>query len=156
MQMSLQSQDQEDSVVEEPRQAAWEDEETIVCLSIISLNDILSSEPQAVYLHMQSLRNRHYTTAILHDRCCDGTVDADYLSGDVEADGVVDSVQYPWPRWSSLPALRTGTVCLLGNFFTPGCSGIPLSSVRVAEEQITKMASDHSFKVLPTVYSGVD
>lgn len=160
MQMSLQSQDQEGSVVDEPRQAASEDEESIVCLSIISLNEVLPSEPHSVYLNFQSLRDRYYPTAILHDRFCDGNEDPDYHSGDVETDGVADcaspDLQYPWPRWSSLPALRTGMVCLLGNFLTSECSGIPLSSVRVAGEQVAKMESDQSLTVLSTVYSGGD
>lgn len=156
MQMSLQSQDQEDSVVDEPSQAALEDEETIVYLSIISLNDVLPSEPHTVYLHMQGIGDSYYPTAILRDGFCDGKEDADYYSGEVETDGVTDPAQYPWPRWSSLPALRTGMVCVLGNFFTSECSGIPLSSVRVAGEHVTKMDSDHSFKVLPSVHSGGD
>lgn len=141
MQMSLHSQDQEDSVVDEPRQAAFEEEESIACISIISL-------------HLQSLQDSYYRTAILNDQFFDGNEDTGYHSRDNETEDVADcasTAHYPWPRWSSLPALRTGMVCLLGNFLTSECSGIPLNSVRVAGEQITKMESDYSFKVYPTI-----
>lgn len=159
VQMSLLSQNQEGSVVDEPRQADFEEEESIVHLSIISLNDTLPSDPQSFYSHLHSLGDRYYTTAILHDQFCDGNEDTGYHSRDVETDGVADCASpthYPWVRWSSLPALRTGMVCLLGNFIPSEGSGIPLSSVQVAGAQIAKMESDHSFKVLPTLYSDLD
>lgn len=154
MQMSLHSQDQEDSVVDELRQAAFEEEESIACISIISLNEMLPSEPQTVYLHLQSLQDSYYHTAILNDQFFDGNEDTGYHPRDNETEDVADcasTAHYPWPRWSSLPALRTGMVCLLGNFLTSECSGIPLNSVRVAGEQITKMESDYSFKVYPII-----
>ncbi|XP_053485501.1 uncharacterized protein LOC128610293 [Ictalurus furcatus] len=133
--MSLQSQDQEGSVVDEPRQSAPEEEESIVHLSFISLNNMLPSDSESVYPHLQSLGVRYYTTALLQDRFCDGNEDIDYLSRDVETD-CASPGYYPWPRWSSLPALRTGMVCLLGNFLPSEGIGIPLSSVRVAGAQI--------------------
>lgn len=158
MQVSLQIQDPEGSVVDEPRQADFEEEESIVHLSIISLNDMLPSNPHSFYPHFHFLGDQYYTTAIIPDRFCDGN-DTDYYSRDVEKDVVADCASpnhYPWPRWSSLPALRTGMVCLLGNFLPSEFSMIPLSSVRVAEEQIAKMESDHSFTVLPNIYSDKD
>lgn len=141
--------------MDEPRQEAVE-EESIACLSIISLNEMLPSEPHSVYLHLQNLGDRYYPTAILHDRFYDGNEDRDYHSRDNETDGVADCASpahYPWPRWSSLPALRTGVVCLLGNFLTSECPGVPLSSVKVAGEQ---MESGDAFKVLSSVYSDGD
>lgn len=152
-QMSLQNQDQLDSLVDEPRQAAYEEEESIVCLSIISLNEMLPSEPDLAYLHLQSLEDRYYPTAFLHDQFCDGNEDSDYHSRDLDTDVVVSPALCPWPRWSSLPALRPGMVCLLGNFLPSEGLAIPLSSVKVAGEQISKMDSDNSFKVPPTLYS---
>ncbi|XP_027034078.1 uncharacterized protein si:dkeyp-75h12.7 isoform X2 [Tachysurus fulvidraco] len=156
--MSLQIQDSEGSVVDEPRQADFEEEESVVHLSIISLNDMLPSNPHSFYPHFHCLGDQYYSTAIMPDRFCDGN-DTNYYSRDVEKDGVADCTSpnhYPWPRWSSLPALRTGMVCLLGNFLPSEFSMIPLSSVRVAEEQIVKMESDHSFTVLPNTYSDRD
>ncbi|KAK2860237.1 hypothetical protein Q7C36_004403 [Tachysurus vachellii] len=156
--MSLQIQDPEGSVVDEPRQADFEEEEPIVHLSIISLNDMLPSNPHSFYPHFHCLGDQYYTTAIMPDRFCDGN-DTVYYSRDVETDGVADCASpnhYPWPRWSSLPVLRTGMVCLLGNFLPSEFSMIPLSSVRVAEEQIAKMESDHSITVLPDMYSDSD
>ncbi|KAF4088989.1 hypothetical protein AMELA_G00061370 [Ameiurus melas] len=129
--MSLQSQDQEGSVVDEYIQSASEEEESIVHLSIISLNNMLPSDSESVYPHFQSLGVRYYTTALLQDQFCDGNEDMDYHSRDIETDCAAPGY-YPWPRWSSLPALRTGMVCLLGNFLPSEGIGIPLSSVRVA------------------------
>ncbi|XP_026792581.2 uncharacterized protein si:dkeyp-75h12.7 [Pangasianodon hypophthalmus] len=146
--MSLQSQDQEGSVVDEPRQAAFEEEESIVHLSIISFNNMLSSDSHLVYPHLQSLGDRYYTTAFLQDRFCDGNEDTDYHSRDAETGGVASPAYYQWPRWSSLPALRTGMVCLLGNVLPLEGSGIPLSSVRVAGAQIAKTESDQSSPIL--------
>ncbi|XP_060794539.1 uncharacterized protein si:dkeyp-75h12.7 isoform X2 [Neoarius graeffei] len=157
--VSFLSQDQEGPVVDEPRQADFEEEELIVHLSIISLNDVLPSDPHSFYPHLHGLGVRYYSTAILSDQFCNGDEDTGYHSRDVETDGVADCgspAHYPWTRWSSLPALRTGMVCLLGNFIPSEGSGIPLSSVRVAGDQITKMESDHSFKVLPSLYSDLD
>lgn len=133
--MSLQSQDQEGSVVDEPSQPTPEEEESIVHLSFISLNNMLPSDSESVYPHLQSPGVSYYTTALLQGRFCDGNEDIDYLSRDVETDCAFPDY-YPWPRWSSLPALRTGMVCLLGNFLPSEGIGIPLSSVRVAGAQI--------------------
>ncbi|KAI5104450.1 hypothetical protein C0J45_6076 [Silurus meridionalis] len=116
--MSVQSLDQEGSIVDEPRQPAIEEEESIAYVSIISLNNTLetsflrtSSVPQSVYPHLQSLEARYYTTTILQNRIYNENVDTDYLFRGLETDGVSDpapSVYYQWPRWSSLPALKTG------------------------------------------------
>ncbi|XP_017328068.1 uncharacterized protein si:dkeyp-75h12.7 [Ictalurus punctatus] len=133
--MSLQSQDQEGSVVDEPSQPTPEEEESIVHLSFISLNSMLPFDSESVYPHLQSPGVSYYTTALLQGRFCDGNEDIDYLSSDVETDCAFPDY-YPWPRWSSLPALRTGMVCLLGNFLPSEGIGIPLSSVRVAGAQI--------------------
>ncbi|KAK3566705.1 hypothetical protein QTP86_004246 [Hemibagrus guttatus] len=88
IQMSLQSEDQEGSVVDEPRQADFEEEETIVHLSILSLNDMLPSNPSSFYPHFHSLGDRYYTTATLHDRFCDGNDDTNYYFRDVETNGL--------------------------------------------------------------------
>ncbi|KAM9501322.1 uncharacterized protein Hap1MRO34_009981 isoform 2-T3 [Clarias gariepinus] len=160
--MSLQIQDQEGYVVDEPRQTFFEEEESIVHVSIVSLNHTLPLETQetsSYYPYLQSLGDRYYTTSFLHDQFSDKNQETDYHS--TEKDGVTDacviSAQYLWPRWSSLPALRTGMVCLLGNFLSSETSGVPLSSVRVAGDvQIAKTGSDHSFKALPTLYKGGD
>ncbi|XP_046707082.1 uncharacterized protein si:dkeyp-75h12.7 isoform X2 [Silurus meridionalis] len=164
--MSVQSLDQEGSIVDEPRQPAIEEEESIAYLSIISLNNTLetsflrtSSVPQSVYPHLQSLEARYYTTTILQNRIYNENVDTDYLFRGLETDGVSDpapSVYYQWPRWSSLPALKTGMVCLLGNVLSSEDSVIPLSSVRVAGVHLAKTESDHSFTVFPSLYCDRD